>query len=465
MADPAIQLPPGVTPQPDSSPTSPIVLPGGTTPRSALMIVFLVVFIDLLGFGIVLPLLPLIGDSYLEHFFPGSENTAQRGAILGLLMSSFSLMQFIFAPIWGRISDRVGRRPILLIGLGGSVVFYALFGYASDLPEASAALALTLLFAARIGQGIAGATISTAQAVIADCTTPDKRRHGMALIGAAFGIGFTFGPLIGAGALALFPEYRGATGYVAAGLSLIALVLGLRKLPETRSLRSMPIDRRWIDFGAIRKALGRPVVGPVILTFFLATLGFGAFETTLAMMNRDLLDLPKQRNFLMFAYVGFILMLTQGVIYRRLAKRVTEITFMTIGIVLMGGGVAFIGWVNWLKYDGAGNYNLLLTLMMTGMTFAVMGFAFLTPSAQALVSRGASADKQGEILGVNQSASAMARILGPLFGLTLYKATPDHLLPYGFGAALLLAMLPLIPRIRRGVAQLAATESPVTPGH
>src|SRR5437588_8301863 len=117
-------------------------------------------------------------------------------------MASFSLMQFIFAPIWGRLSDRVGRRPILLLGLGGSVVFYALFGYALSLPPSTEApLALALLFVARIGAGIAGATISTAQAVIADCTPPEKRKHGMALIGAAFGIGFTFGPLIGSASL------------------------------------------------------------------------------------------------------------------------------------------------------------------------------------------------------------------------------------------------------------------------
>jgi MFS family permease len=462
MADPSIQQPPGITPAPEwTPPASPIMLPGGTTPRSALLIVFLVVFIDLLGFGIVLPLLPLYGDDYLKALFGGAgKDTPKGGMILGLLMSSFSLMQFIFAPIWGRVSDRVGRRPIILLGLGGSVVFYALFGYASDLPaESAAGLALILLFATRIGQGVSGATIATAQAVIADCTTPDKRRHGMALIGAAFGIGFTFGPLLAAGALALFPEYRGATGYVAAGLSFVALLLGLKKLPETRSLRSAPVDRKWIDLGAIRSALFRPVVGPVVLTFFLATLGFGAFETTLAMMNRDLLGLPDKRNVLLFAYVGFVLMLTQGLIYRRLAKRVTETTFMALGIVFMGGGVAFLGWVNWHKAEGGNEFGVLLALLMAGMSFAVVGFAFLTPSAQALVSRGTPKDKQGEALGVNQSAAAMARILGPIFGLTLYKATPEHLLPYAFGAALLLAMLPMIPRIRRGAAHLAAAEA------
>src|SRR5271168_5285606 len=203
--------------------------------RSALFIVFLVVFIDLLGFGIVLPLLPLYGDEYLGKIFPGGKESPAGGAILGLLMASFSAMQFVFAPIWGRISDRVGRRPILLLGLGGSVVFYFLFGWASSLPpETMAVTALVMFFVARIGQGLAGATIGTAQAVIADSTPPEKRKHGMALIGAAFGIGFTFGPMLAAVALLSFPNHLGVVGYVASGLSFLALMLGLWLLPETR---------------------------------------------------------------------------------------------------------------------------------------------------------------------------------------------------------------------------------------
>jgi MFS family permease len=154
--------------------------------KTALLIVFLTVFIDLLGFGMVLPLLPLYGKELAGGLTP-----MQRGVMLGLLMSSFSVMQFFFAPVWGRLSDKVGRRPILMVGLAGSVVFYGLFGLASV--QAS----LLFMFISRIGAGIFGATITTARAYIADVTPPENRTAGMALIGAAFGLGFTFGPLFG----------------------------------------------------------------------------------------------------------------------------------------------------------------------------------------------------------------------------------------------------------------------------
>jgi MFS family permease len=422
-------------------------------PRSALLIVFLVVFIDLLGFGIVLPLLPRFGDEYIAAVIPGGKEARLGGAVLGLLMASFSLMQFLFAPLWGRLSDRIGRRPVLLVGLLGSVVFYSLFGHALGIPPDSkehAELALLLLFIARIGQGIAGATISTAQAVIADCTPPEKRKHGMALIGMAFGIGFTFGPLLGAGSLFLFPDRHQYIGYVAAALSFGALLLGVVQLPETRRSSLPVLQRRWLDLHAWRIALASSALAPVVLTFFLATLGFGSFETTLSLINRDALGLPDRYNFLLFAYVGFVLMLTQGLLYRRLANRLTETTFMLIGLLLMGVGVGSLAGVNWAGMEHALDEAPLLAWMMASMTLAVIGFAFLTPSAQALVSRRTDPARQGEVLGVNQSASALARILGPIFGLTLYKLTETHLLPYLFGSLLVLAMLPMIPLIRRG---------------
>lgn len=424
--------------------------------RSALLIVFIVVFIDLLGFAIVLPLLPVFATEYAARLTGAtSESDPVGGLIVGLLMSSFSLMQFIFAPIWGRISDRIGRRPVLLLGLAGSVVFYSLFGYALSLsPREMPALGLALLFVARIGAGVAGATIATAQAVIADCTPPDKRKHGMALIGAAFGIGFTFGPLLAYASLWLFPGNHPVIGITAAGLSLLALLLGIRLLPETRRFDTAPpIERHWLDVSALARAVTSSAVGPVILTFFLATLGFGAFEVTLAMLLQDVLGLRAQSQegqmFLVFALVGFVLMFTQGFLYRRLAKRVSEVTFMAVGILFMAVGVAGLGVVSWLSANGT-EVTYILTPLYASLVAAVMGFAFLTPSAQALVSRRSDPNKQGEILGVNQSASALARILGPLLGVTLYKSEQTHLLPYAFGSVLLILMLPLIPRIRRG---------------
>jgi MFS family permease len=273
----------------------------------------------------------------------------------------------------------------------------------------------------------------------------------MALIGAAFGIGFTFGPLIGAGALTWFPEHHGGVGFAAAGLSAIALILGLILLPETRNfIAAPPLERKWFDLHAIRTALSNPAIAPVVLTFFLATLGFASFEVTLSLLNQDALELAEKNNFYIFSYVGLVLMLTQGILYRRLARRVSEVAFMAMGITLMGLGVLSLGGVTWLGVGRQVAFHTLLAIQLLSLTFAVIGFAFLTPSAQALISRRTSAAQQGEILGVNQSASALARILGPVMGLTLYFATPSHLLPYLFGAALLLLMLPLIPIIRRG---------------
>jgi MFS family permease len=476
------------------TPTTPVAPPNAPpqaeprSNRSAMMIVFLVVFIDLLGFGIILPLLPRIAEDHVKLVYPTPAWLV--GLIVGLLMSSFSLMQFVFAPVWGRLSDRIGRRPILLIGLFGSVVFYGLFGYAASLPPATyAVLAMQLFFVARIGAGICGATISTAQAVIADSTPPEKRKHGMALIGAAFGIGFTFGPLIGFGCLSLGKYYPGLgigiIGYSAAGLSLIAWLLGLVLLPETRVPSATPYGRRrFLDMSAIGNALVDPKISPVILTFFIASLGFGAFEVTLALFLKDNFGYGEDDSFLIFAYIGFVLMLTQGGLYRRLASRVSEVTFMGMGIVFMAIGVALLGIITysvWHVYQSetlpriaASSIGLMalsethgplgaasalfaprgqpawqLVSLYFALTAAVVGFAFLTPSAQALISRRTAADRQGEILGVNQSASAMARILGPIFGVTLYKATDSHLLPYVAGAVLLVVMLPMLPRIRR----------------
>jgi MFS transporter, DHA1 family, tetracycline resistance protein len=451
------------TPATESQSPASKPLPGGKSRKSALFIVFLVVFIDLLGFGIVLPLLPLYADSLLKPLFPGAHAEVIHGVILGLLMSAFSAMQFLFAPIWGRLSDRIGRRPILILGLVGSVVFYLLFGIASELGASGWLLtSLILLFVSRLGAGIAGATISAAQAVIADCTSPQERSRGMALIGAAFGIGFTFGPLVGLASLEI--PAAGAPGYFAAGLSLIALLLAIWRLPETVSAETKGLRRGWLDWQGLRRALRTPTIGSLVVTFFLATFAFGSLESTLSLLNRAIL-LPEsdtvatiaaesehkvdKGNFLIFAFVGLVLVVVQGGIYRPMAKRVSELTFMRVGLAVMTVGLLCACLIAGAAYHGELQKGTgILYYVLPVLTLAVTGFAFLTPSVQSLISRRSDPNQQGEILGANQGFSALARILGPLIGLSTFKLEPSHITPYAMSAVLLFVVFLMSLRLR-----------------
>jgi MFS family permease len=445
MADTA-SSPPQTTPLPGDAPAA------DRTSRSALFIIFLVVCIDLVGFGIALPLLPRYGKDFIAN----TPYQAWSGVILGALVAIFSAMQFVFMPIWGRVSDRIGRRPILLMGLLSSVVFYALFGVASTFgKEGYRELGLILLFVSRLGAGIAGATLGTAQAAIADSTPGAGRSRGMALIGAAFGIGFFLGPILGSVTLTFRPDDAGAPGYLAAGLSLIALALGVLLLPETRRFGAPSHARRkWFDREGFRAVLSAPSVGLLILTFFLSTFAFASFEPTLALLT-NAVGLGDRDNFLVFAYVGLVLAVAQMGLYRPLAKRVREITFMVIGTVLMMIGLGSIGVVA-AASGGAATPGMLLVGLLVTVAVAVTGFAFVTPSVQALISRLSDPTRQGEILGVNQSASAMARILGPAVGMPLYVATPGHAASYVLATGVVLVVLFLTLSLRRGPAGQAA---------
>lgn len=387
--------------------------------RSPLLVIFITVFIDLLGFGIVLPQLP----RYAEDF-NASDNT------LGLLMASFSAMQFLFAPLWGRVSDRVGRRPILILGLAGSTFFYSLFGYAVSLGAEGQLLGfgvLPWLFVCRIGAGIAGATIPTAQAYIADVTGPKERARGMALIGAAFGIGFTFGPLLGA---AFVPgdadsAPSSAPGYVAGVLSGLAMLSAILLLPESLKADSKPEARHWLDISSFKKAVAQPAIGLVLLTMFLTTFAFAQFESTLSLLTKYL-GLPSQKNYLLFAYIGFILSLSQGLLVRRLVPRLGEKVMSIAGTVLMTAGLALIG------LSGSSRSTAMLYAVLP---VVVIGFSAVTPSLQSLLSRHTAASDQGGILGLGQSMAALARILGPWLGMNLKGV--NIVWPYWAGAGIM----------------------------
>jgi MFS family permease len=420
--------------------------------RAPLAIIFLTVFIDLLGFGIVLPLLP----RYARHF-------NADGMTLGLLMASFSAMQFLFAPLWGRVSDRVGRRPILMLGLAGSTFFYALFGYCTSLGAAGTLLGLGVLpwlFICRIGAGIAGATIPTAQAYIADVTGPEERAKGMALIGAAFGIGFTFGPLLGAAFVPGEPvasaeswtESAGPTdtaiddshtqpsaapGYVASVLSGLALLSAIFLLPESLQAGSRSIERHWLDTSSLREAVGRPAIGLVLVTMFLTTFAFAQFESTLSLLTAHL-GLADRYNYFVFAYIGFVLSLSQGVLVRRLVPKLGERVMSIAGTLLMTAGLLLIGLAG-----KAGSTNMLYAVL----PLCVIGFSALNPSLQSLLSRHTAASQQGGVLGLGQSMAALARILGPVLGLRLNEINITW--PYWAGAAIMAFGIVLATGLRR----------------
>jgi len=387
--------------------------------KAALLTIFLTVFIDLIGFGMVLPLLPI----YAKRLGTG-------GLEIGLLMASFSAMQFLFSPLWGRLSDRIGRRPVLIVGLLGSVVFYALFGVATV--EES----LTLLFVARIGAGIAGATISTAQAYIADVTTLEGRAKGMALIGAAFGLGFTLGPLFAYFGLPAedTAEIRLSPwpGYAAAIFSAVALSIAIFKLPESLPANAAPQRRKLFDLSSLVEALRIPSVGLLMVALFLCIFSFANFESTLSLLlskfTEDRGRLSIKTVCLLFAYIGVVLSLVQGGLVRRLSGRVEEGKLAFAGAVIEIAGFL-------LLIQCAQSYSLGLTLV--ALAVVVSGFAFMTPSINSLISRRSDPARQGGILGVSQSISSLARILAPIAGNALLPI--DATYPLWMAAVLMAA--------------------------
>jgi multidrug resistance protein len=352
--------------------------------RSPLVIVFFTVFIDLLGFGIIIPLLPFYAESF-----------GANALTVGLLSSSFSLMQFVFAPIWGRLSDKIGRRPIILFGLLGSSVSYLIFGLASS---------LTVLFIARLAAGIAGANIPTAQAFIADTTTPENRAKGMGLVGAAFGLGFIFGPAIGG--------FLSQWGYAvpslfASALALANFIAAFFLLPESRTAEARRADGATAARGrveALSRAMTRPFLPTLLVLHFVVVAGFAGFEATFALFGERRFAFTAATIGYLFAFVGIVLALVQGVLVGRVVRRISERRVVSLALFILGTGLL-----------GIGLSKTVLALTLASGLIAV-GMGFNSPSMMSLISRLSADDEQGGILGVNQSLASLARVVGPAWG-------------------------------------------------
>jgi len=367
--------------------------------RSALGVLFIVVFVDLLGFGMVIPTMP----TYAAEM-------GAPAAWIGLLMTGYSAMQFIFAPVWGRISDQAGRRRVMLVSIAMTAI--AFFAYAL-------APTWSWLLAARLFAGVATANLAIARAFVADLTTPETRAKGMGIIGASFGLGFILGPFFGA-VLSAHVSHA-APGYAAAALAAVNGVAAFFILPDT------PIqaagDRR-PRFAALRGDMRQPGIRRVLLVSFLAILAFSALEATFALLAKDAFALDQAHVGYVFAYIGVLAVVVQGGLIGPLTRRFGERRLLLAGLALQAASFAVLPFAGSLK-------GLLVVLVPLSL-----GTGLTSPSLSALLSRMAHKDDQGGTMGIGESASALGRIVGPESGTWTY-ATVHHAFPYVAGGVLM----------------------------
>ncbi|HMD54390.1 MAG TPA: MFS transporter, partial [Phycisphaerae bacterium] len=390
--------------------------------RSSLLTIFLIVFIDLVGFGIVLPNLQLYGQQYgIDNYF-----------FLVLIGASYSFFQFLFAPVLGRWSDQIGRRPVLLISQCGTLAGFLMLFSANFF---HGIWGIAVIFASRILNGITGANISTANAYIADITTPENRAKGMGAIGAAFGMGFVLGPVIG-GTVSHFAGLQ-YVPLVAAVFTIAALSMTWFTLAESRTPNAASNDAaaRRFSFRGLEHALKRPIIGPLILLFFVNGFAFAGMEQTLSLLIQNRIypipsliagiknptvdststindqrriqdDKASTASGYLFGCIGIMIVLVQGGMIGRLSRRFGELKLVVTGPVITAVGLIVIGLpIHW---------PWVWTGFLLGGLLLAIGNGIFNPSMQSLISRHASANEQGEILGANQGMASLARAIGPL---------------------------------------------------
>ena len=383
--------------------------------KSPLLVIFTTVFLDLVGFGIIIPLVGIYG----KHFGASTLELAILGSI-------YSFMQFFFSPIWGRLSDRVGRRPIILMSLLGSTLSYFIFAFAQNLP---------ILIISRAFAGIFAANISTAQAYIADVTKPEERAKGMGLIGAAFGIGFTLGPPIGGISVAKLG--LAAPGVIAGTFCAMNLILAFFRLDESlpENVRALNANRpavkgRLAQLETLKRVSGDgKLLLPVLATFF-ATFAFSNFEQVFSLFVQNKFSFPTElaayKTGIILMWCGVLGALVQGGLIRRLAPKYGESKLASVGFFVQALAIVLFALTP--------TYGLFF---LTAVPLA-LGSGFITPSLSALVSKRAGVEEQGAVIGLKEGMSSLARILGPFIGLMAFGISAE--LPFYIGAATVLVL-------------------------
>jgi len=376
--------------------------------RAALFVLFLTVFIDLLGFGIVIPFLPL----YVQRMHVGALG-------IGLVLSVYSLMQFLCAPVLGRISDHVGRRPIIMLGLLGSAVGYVIYGFAASFAW--------LLFSRAI-HGACAATVSTAQAYVADTTDESNRAHGMGMIGAAFGLGFVLGPAIGG--LLGHASLRTPV-FFAAALTFANLIFAAMRLPESHR----PDPDAHLELTSLaqpivtlpRQLLGHHLTGLFTIAF-LATFAMAALEATFAIMVPAIYGYGPSGVGGLLAYAGLLQALVQGYLLGKIVKHTGELTLIRAGMIMLAIGLAPMASVS------------SHAILFVALALVAIGYGFASPSIASLISKRTERRLQGEVLGINQSAQSLARIFGPIAAGLVYQTLGPATAYVGGGLVALCAL-------------------------
>jgi MFS family permease len=409
-----------------------------------------IVFIDLLGFGIIIPILPF----YVRSF-------SVSDVFIGLLAASYSLAQFGAAPVLGRISDRRGRRPVLLLSVGVAGVAWLIFGVAAELGATfGTGVGLAVLFGARLLSGAAGGNIAAAQAYIADVTPPAERTGALGLVGAAFGLGFVFGPAVGGGlasdlvvsaARRLLPAVVPVTpfslpSFAAAGFSFLAFGATAVALSEPDRVRDTATRPTFV--GQLRGALDDRTLRPLVVAFFLTSLAFAGVTVMFVPFLADGFGYDATAAAAFLAYIGALGILNQGVLIGRLSRVIGVRRVVRVGVaslfaalVLLAAaplaGTAPIGL-------GPGWLTGGLVVLLAFGALASFGNGAITVGLAALVSEGATADSQGAAFGVTQAAGSLGRTVGPPLAAAAYVAV--YWSPFVAGALLLIPVAVLLRR-------------------
>jgi MFS transporter, DHA1 family, tetracycline resistance protein len=384
----------------------------------ALGVVFVTLFLDLLGFGIIIPIQPFYAESF------GATPT-----LVTLIGASYSLMQFLFAPMWGRLSDRIGRRPVVLISIAIGAIGFLVFGFAAS---------LWMLFLARMVAGFGNANLGTVQAIVADVTTARDRAKGMGLIGAAFGLGFVFGPVIGG--LSGSAWGPSAPAFIAAGLGGLNWIFAFLRLPETRRPGGRPsMHHGFLGLRALTHARAHVNVPALLTIMFVFTFGFSLMESALALfvehnfVPRDIFGtheghrLATRLTTWVLLVVGITAVIVQGGLIGPLRKRFSEKGMIFTGALLIAASFVAIALVPGL----GGGYGAMFPIVVV-LSF---GSGIFSPSQSSLLSRSVGGDEQGAMLGVGQSMSALGRIFGPALSGALFELGTGT--PFLVGAVLI----------------------------